>query len=862
MSTYRRSESVPLPPKNAKSYNTVCQYCNVGCGYQVYVWPDGTAGGPAANANAFGVDFTKRQAPLSGLAYTESMHSVIRRRDGRDYHVAIVPAKDSPINLLGNHSSRGGSNAKTTWSDSRPTRVRLHHPLLRVGDTFNVISWADAVELQARIIKGILDKYGSDQLTAKIYDHGGGGGGYENTYGTGRLLFTGLRMKYTGIHNRPGYSSETWGTRDRGMHELNYTAQDARLADTIVLWGANSYDTATVFFMAHMVPNLQGTTIDEKKKVYDAKESAAAARMIVVDPRISATVNAARKTGAKVLHLRPKLGTDYMLANAVARAVWEHKFYDENFLHQHTDMKTFEDYKAKSLELGRTYADVMADAERITGVRRADIEEAARWIAERKPGGFLRRSLIIYEKGIIWNYRQYDAVASIAQLGALTWNVGRPGTGTGRQGGHQEGYARPPYPGPKPPPDVDKYVQSGNGKLFWVIGCNPYLSAQNNQLFRKRIGARTQTLRQFLARSANEAGEPGSIAELAERILDGIDKTDGLFLTVQNIYRVETARDANLILPAAQWGEAEITSLNCNSRLLRLDDRFMDPPGDARPDWDIHAMIGRRLEALYKAEGKADAAKRFAGMDWKNGEDVLKAAEIDLFKNVDTRVPASEAGGLDPEGFKGVTYAYLRKIGQKGIQTPVRMDPASGELVGTERLYPTFKFRTKDGKFSWYGTRPWDDHKSAAAVAKYLTPRGEKAYPFWFSMGRSQTLWQTAYHQRQLAEKTVTVPLPYVQLSPEDAKAMAIQSGDMVSVYNEEGNGIFTVYVTDAVPKGVIFALLYHWRGTANSLTSPYTDPMSTNPWYKGTRVALRKLSGPLASIEETTSFLPTNNFE
>src|SRR5207248_10472693 len=129
-----------------------------------------------------------------------------------------------------------------------------------------------------------------------------------------------------------------------------------------------------------------------------------------------------------------------------------------------------------SLQLGRPYGPFMAEIERITGVPRAQIEQAAAWIAKPKAGGFERRSLIIYEKGVIWNYKQYDVVAAIAQLGALTHNIGRPGTGCGRQGGHQEGYARPAYPGPTPPPDVDKYIQEGRGKLFWVIGCNPYLS--------------------------------------------------------------------------------------------------------------------------------------------------------------------------------------------------------------------------------------------------------------------------------------------------------------------------------------------------------------------------------------------------
>ncbi|BAJ83099.1 arsenite oxidase large subunit (plasmid) [Acidiphilium multivorum AIU301] len=63
------------------------------------------------------------------------------------------------------------------------------------------------------------------------------------------------------------------------------------------------------------------------------------------------------------------------------------------------------------------------------------------------------------------------------------------------------------------------------------------------------------------------------------------------------------------------------------------------------------------------------------------------------------------------------------------------------------------------------------------------------------------------------------------------------------------------------MPPGTVFALMYHWLGTSNSLTSPYTDPMSTNPWYKGTRVGIRKLSGGLASVVATTSYRQTNTF-
>jgi arsenite oxidase large subunit len=858
MALYERKKQLPIPPTTAEQHNTVCQYCNVGCGYKVYVWPEGQDGGAKPGQNAMGIDFSKPQPPLSGQSYTESMYSTITKKDGRQYSLAIVPAHDSPINLQGQYSTRGGTNALTTWSPNRPTRERLQYPLLRIGDYLQVVPWETAVEVMAGVTKGLLDKHGPNQLTAKCFDHGGGGGGFENTWGTGSLFFTGLKMQYVGIHNRPAYTSEVAGTRDRGIHELNYTAQDGRLADTIVLWGANSYETASVFFTAHMLPNFQGSTADEKKRVFDAKEPADDTRVIVVDPRRTSTVALLQSIDAKrVLHVRPNLGSDYMLANAVARVVWERGYYNKAYLQARTDMgATFKDYQSKSLELGLPYAAYMTKIEGITGVPRAQIEQMAALIGQPKSGGSERRSLIIYEKGVIWNFRQYDVVAAIAQLGALTHSVGRPGTGVGRQGGHQEGYARPGYPGPNPPPDVDKYIEGGGGKLFYVVGCNPYLSAQNNQYFRSKIHSRTEALSAYLSGQTASAGEPPSTAAMVARILEGLDKTDGLFMVVQDLYMIESAHDAHLVLPVAGWGEADLTSINCNSRLLRLYEKFMDPPGEAKPDWEISGLIGQKLHALYQGEGNVAMATRFAGMDWKSGAEVFLAAQAGV---PDNTVSAADEATLDAQEFKGVTYAMLKKLGQKGIQTPVRRDPATKKLVGTVRRF-SYRFGTPDGKLSWYGTRAWDGYPPE--VAKYLSGAKAQEYPFWLSNGRNQLIWQTMYHDRYLPEKMNALPMPYVEVHPQDAARLGIKAGDIVELYNEEGNETFMVYVDDAPKPGMLFAIMYHPRGTSNSLTSTYTDPLSVNPWYKGTRAGMRKLDGTIPDILRTASFLPRNKFD
>jgi arsenite oxidase large subunit len=288
------------------------------------------------------------------------------------------------------------------------------------------VSWDEAIDLVARVVKGVKDKWGPDSVAMKIHDHGGSGAGFEDNWAVGKFFFIAVGTRMLSIHNRPAYNSEVWGQRERGTHELNYTYEDARLADTIVLWGANAFEAATVFYTEHMLPNLQGATTEEKKKEYLKGEPAEAARMIVVDPRRTASVTVAEAVAPdRVLHLRLNLGTDYVLANAIARVVWEKGWWDKELVEKRTDLKTFEDYKKKSLMLDVPYDEFMDRVERLTGVKRADIEKAAEWIAKPKAGGFRRRTLTIYEKGVIWGYKNYDTIAAIAQLAALTGNYGR-----------------------------------------------------------------------------------------------------------------------------------------------------------------------------------------------------------------------------------------------------------------------------------------------------------------------------------------------------------------------------------------------------------------------------------------------------
>ena len=286
----------------------------------------------------------------------------------------------------------------------------------------------------------------------------------------------------------------------------------------------------------------------------------------------------------------------------------------------------------------------------------------------------------------------------------------------------------------------------------------------------------------------------------------------------------------------------------------------MDPPGDAKPDWWIWGRIATRMKELYEAEGNYEEAKYCSGMDWKDAAEVFEDGASEF---PDNRVSKADEAKLPAECYKGVTHDLLRKLGQKGIQTPVRRDPRTGKLVGTKRRY-TYKFGTPDGKWRWYGTDPWDPDPMKfypPEITKYFKNGNDKKYPFWFTNGRTQIFWQTGYNDRYLPEKVYTIPMPYIEMNYRDAERLGIKSGDIVEVYNMEGNCVAVVYVNDSPPPGTVYGIMYRFHESLNHLTTSYTDPKTTIPWYKASRVGIRKLSGGLEHVRKYTSFLPINDF-
>ncbi|PIX02352.1 MAG: arsenate reductase (azurin) large subunit, partial [Hydrogenophilales bacterium CG_4_8_14_3_um_filter_62_83] len=229
------NDRITLPPVNAKKTNMTCHFCIVGCGYHVYKWPEAQEGGKAPHQNALGLDFRKQLPPFSTILST-TQQNVVTDKDGRRHNILIVPDKECVVNQ-GGGSVRGLHMASYLYADGTQTGERLKHPRLFTGDQWLETDWEQALALYAGLTKKILDTKGPRELAFDCFDHGGAGGGFENTWGSGKLMFTALQTPLVRIHNRPSYNSECHATREMGIMELNNSYEDAEVADCIMCIG-------------------------------------------------------------------------------------------------------------------------------------------------------------------------------------------------------------------------------------------------------------------------------------------------------------------------------------------------------------------------------------------------------------------------------------------------------------------------------------------------------------------------------------------------------------------------------------------------------------------------------------------------
>src|ERR671919_2318140 len=513
MALFLGQDRLPVPPETAARYTTACQFCNVGCGYIVYTWPvDDT---PAGGAGALG-------AALPGEALGEWVPpSFVTRRDinGVDSYVAVVPDKDCVVNR-GDHSPRGGTNALTIYTDrehplTKPSE-RLLVPQIRneKGGELRDASWDEALDLIADRLKETLDSKSPSAIGVWCADHLSA----ELNLTSTKLFFAespaGLYDKRLGpdegvavraIHNRAKWNSEHPSISEHfgSNSTLLYSYSDFEAADTVLISGANSYETGTVLYN---------------------RIQAADGKLVVIDPRRTVPAENAESGGGVHLQLRP--GTDVVLVNSLMNVILAEGLQDQAYIDSRTNAGTFD-------ELRRTVSQDKyrpENTEVVTGVAPADVRKAAQLLG--KPN----KTSILFEKGLIWQGTQNEAVMSTyANLALLLGSVGQEGRVFGRQGGHQDAYMFD-FDWPHPEPDGLKRrnlwheLEKGTIDVLLVTICNPL-----------RMSQQTRQLREF------------------------VEKVP--FVVEINIRPSDMTAVADVSLPSTQWGEYTYTRANLERRL-------------------------------------------------------------------------------------------------------------------------------------------------------------------------------------------------------------------------------------------------------------------------------------------------------
>jgi predicted molibdopterin-dependent oxidoreductase YjgC len=482
------------------------------------------------------------------------------------------------------------------------------------------------------------------------------------------------------------------------------------------------------------------------------------ATLVVCDPRAVWMTTIAER------HLQLKPGTDVWLLNAIAHVICAEGLVDQAFIEKHT-----ENYEAVRDTVARYTPE---DAEQVTGVPADDI----RWLARRY--ATTPKAGIYYTLGITEHSHGTDNVYCLANLVLMTGHLGKPSAGMNPlrgqnnvQGANDAG-ATPIYlPGYQRVDDPEvhaKYERS------WGVELSPKPGYNLNEMM-KKVGAEIKGL--FVMGEDIVLSEPNCM--VLERGMNELD-----FVVIQEPFLNETARFADVIFPAAVFAEKEGTFTNSERRVQRVR-KAVDPPGDARADWEI-------LVDLANACG---AAWRFAGADDVYAEMVKDAPK-----------------------FAGLSHARLDAEvhdGKTGLQWPC----PTPDHPGTKFLHEGGVMRGK-GLFEPVEYRP-----------SMELPDAE--YGLVLSTGRTLYHYNAATQTRREPGLAAKQPESFVEIHPRDAKKRSIGDGDLVELRTRRGAIRARALYSRQVRPGCIWTPLHFAEARANVVTNDAGDPITGTAEYK-----------------------------
>jgi len=634
-------------------------------------------------------------------------------KDGRI--IGQEPWKAHPVNE-GANCPKGKNAYHFLYSDER-----LKMPLVRKNGTFQEIPWEEALDLISSKLKEATPENSGFVASCKNTN--------EESYVIQKFARVVMGTNNVECCCRLCHSPSAAALGPAVGSPVMQTSQpEIELADCIFLAGTNLKETFPL--MARRV----------------LKAKARGAKVICTDPRKTATARYLAD-----IHLQLKAGTDVALINAMMSIVLAEGLEDKEFMASRT---------AGFDELRNLLSAVdLKQAEEITGVPLEKIKEAAITYAKAE------RGCILYDQGICEHAVGTDNVKVHANLALLTGHIGRPGTGVNSMRGNTNGEGAGDmgslavfYPGLV---KVSDEVVKNFGSIWGVkdLPAKPGLTFMEmlyNCSYLYLIGT-----------------DPMMVVPDTNNLKRALQQVD--FLVVQDIFLTETAKLAHLVLPAATWVEREGTYTYVDRRVQKID-KVIDPPVEARPDWQIICQLAER-------------------MGHKDKFSFSSAGEI--FEEIRSCVPT----------YHGITYERLKEAG--GIHWPC----PSEEHPGTPTMYLE-KFNTPDG----LGHFQPAEFKPPAEVP-------DEEYPYVLTTGRSIFHFDGGSMTLRTPKLSNEISQSFVEVNPEDAMKAGVKDKDVVILTTRRGNIEAKARVTDSVPPGLLFTTFHFPNAGGNVLANPVLDP-------------------------------------
>ncbi|MBN8732801.1 MAG: nitrate reductase [Acidobacteria bacterium] len=659
---------------------------------------------------------------------------------------------------------------------------RLTHPLIRRGGKLVRASWEEAMALVAARFQETIERHGPEAVAF----YGSGQALTEETWVANKLMKAGIRSNNIDGNPRLCMASAAGGyISSFGKDEPMGCYEDIDHADVYFLVGSNAAEAHPILY----------------QRMLRRKERAPDTKLIVVDPRRTRTMQYADLT------LLPKPGMDLSIVNAMAHVIFKEGLADLEFLRQHVTYgagaeanKTIEDYRT-FLE---AYTPQRAAAD--SGCRVEDIVQAARWFGERG-----RATMSMWTMGVNQRIQGVWLNNILNNLHLITGKIGLPGStpfsltgqpnacGGVRDGGalsHLLPYGRlvaneqhrrqmeelwgvsagtiNPKPGPSAV-ELFQAVESGTIKAVYVMTTNPGHSLPNASRYRKAMAS------------------------------------EDCFLVVAEAYHpTRTSELADVVLPAALWVEKEGV-YGCTERRYQLLEKAIQPPGEARPDFDILCDLARRL-----GHGKLIPYKTPAEA-W---EDILKASKGTAYD------------------FSGMTRERLRAA--HGLLWPL----PEGNHPGTKRRYvrgdDPLVGASHAQRVRFYGR---SDNKAVVWLRDQKPPAEvtDADYPMSLTTGRVLEHWHTATMTGSVPALRPLNLEAVAELHPADLKRLNLKDGDRIRLVSRRGKLTLVARETENAREGSVFVHMHDPERLVNVLTIDALDPGSKEPEFKIAAVRIEK---------------------